>query len=477
MSDIAQECEEHLGPAGFCAVQLMPVNELKKPTSPDNSRLTKTTLCHSLTTQGCEKSSQEKYPTLKNPTFDIFTDTCTYFRDDGYIAPFGPVGYGIGNFWGSSEDLEDMVLRCGEVGVTVLANVVLNHFFFDFGDTLSSLGNRIHHPGKIFNFDLMISQRPGAMDFPSWGLTADDFHPECNVDNVWQDETTLKECTPYGFDVKTESPRVQEKIIEHLSTLIEMGVAGFRVDISFAMWEEDLKAIIDQVPDISIGGRPFIVHELYNNKPYWTYTEFGRAIEDTYGKRLTQAIRTDKNLQLLGSESGLWKPQDDFPNQFSSDNALAFLDNHNSRYNKRLYFGDTKEERLEYKLGMAFMLASDFGVKRIFSTFFSRWRPLNDPDWNYPDPSLPFACGSETDFYDPSLKDTYVCQHRWEVVLALVTFANHVEGASVEKITSSPEAISFSRGAKGFFAMGSGLVGQQGETKYFSETFFLPRHL
>ena len=304
------------------------------------------------------------------------------------------------------------------------------------------------------------------MDFPFWELTAEDFHPKCDIDNVWQNETTLKECSKYGYDIKTESPRVQEKIIEHLSTLIEMGVAGFRVDISFAMWEKDLKAIIDQLPDIAIGGRPFIVHELYNNKPYWTYTEFGRAIEDTYGKRLTQAIRTDKNLQLLGSESGLWKPQDDNPNQFSSENAVAFLDNHNSRYRQRLYFGDREEDRLEYKLGIAFMLASDFGVKRIFSTFFSRWRPFDHPDWDFPDPNLPFACGSETDFYtDTSLENTYVCQHRWEVVRAMVTFANHVQGASVELIRSTPDAISFSRGRKGFFAMGSGLTSQSGEKK------------
>ena len=38
------------------------------------------------------------------------------FSGDGYIAPFGPVGYGIGNFFGSSDDLENMALRCGEVG-------------------------------------------------------------------------------------------------------------------------------------------------------------------------------------------------------------------------------------------------------------------------------------------------------------------------------------------------------------------------
>ena len=137
-----------------------------------------------------------------------------------------------------------------------------------------------------------------------------------------------------------------------------------------------------------------------------------------------------------------------------------------SRYRQRLYFGDTEEERLEYKLGIAFMLASDFGVKRIFSTFFSRWRPFDHPDWDFPDPNLPFACGSETDFYtDTSLENTYVCQHRWEVVRAMVTFANHVQGASVEMIRSTPDAISFSRGRKGFFAMGSGLTSQSGEKK------------
>ena len=210
------------------------------------------------------------------------------------------------------------------------------------------------------------------MDFPFWNLTSDDFHPVCSINNVWHNETTLKECTPYGYDVKTESPKVQELIVQHLSNLIELGVAGFRIDISFAMRDEDLRTIIDQLPDIRMGGRPFIVHELYNNRPSWTYTEFGRAIENSYGQQLTQAIRTDKDLQLLGSEAGLWKPQDSNPDYFSSENAVAFLENHNSRYDQRLFFGDNEEERLDYKMGIAFMLASDFGVKRIFSTFFSR---------------------------------------------------------------------------------------------------------
>ena len=41
LNDIATECEEHLGPAGYCALQLLPVNELKKQTHPDAFRLFK----------------------------------------------------------------------------------------------------------------------------------------------------------------------------------------------------------------------------------------------------------------------------------------------------------------------------------------------------------------------------------------------------------------------------------------------------
>ena len=302
---------------------------------------------------------------------------------------------------------------------------------------------------------------PGPMDFPDVPFTVDDFHPECESGNVWYNETTLKECTGYGYDVKTESVRVQQKIVEHLSLLLQIGVSGFRVDVAFAMWDHDLKTIFDQLPDIAIGGRPFIVHELYNNKPSWTYTEFGRGIEATYGQRLTKAIRKDKNLELLGSGSGLWKPQDDHPNQFSSEDAVAFLDNHNTNFDNILYFGDTEEERLEYKLGIAFMLASDFGVKRTFSTFFGSGHPFDDGVYgsgvHFPDPREPFICGSEDDFFNSSLRNTYVCQHRWSIFRAMVTFANHVQDAPVEKIRSKSDAIAFSRGDAGFFAMGMGL--------------------
>ena len=133
-----------------------------------------------------------------------------------------------------------------------------------------------------FSFD-------GPMDFPDvcFSFTADDFGPK------WK-----------------------QNIVEHLSLLLQIAVSGLRVDIACTMWDRDLRVIFDQLPDVDIGGRLFIVHKLYNNKPSWTYTEFGRPIGATYKPRLAKGIRKEKNLELIGSRSGIWKPQDDHQNQF-----------------------------------------------------------------------------------------------------------------------------------------------------------------
>ena len=49
-----------------------------------------------------------------------------------------------------------------------------------------------------------------------------DFSRKCENGNVWY----KVHCTPYGYgyDVKTESVDVQQKIAEHLSLLLQIGV-------------------------------------------------------------------------------------------------------------------------------------------------------------------------------------------------------------------------------------------------------------
>ena len=108
---------------------------------------------------------------------------------------------------------------------------------------------------------------------------------------------------------------------------------------------------------------------------------------------------------------------------------------------------------------MTLWLASNFGVKRLYSTFFMGGQHI------FPDPNVPVSCGSESTYIHSNGANTFVCQHRWRVVQAMVTFANHVQDTPAEQVWSRQsseeephtDAIVFSRGSRGLFAMGPGL--------------------
>ena len=95
----------------------------------------------------------------------------------------------------------------------------------------------------------------------------------------------------------------------------------------------------------------------------------------TYKPRLAKGISKEKNLELIGSRSGIWKPQDDHQNQF-------------------------------FHMILSLCLPRLWGQENIF------WQWTFD-DGVYgsgvhiPDPREPFSGGSEDDFYDSSLKNTY----------------------------------------------------------------------
>ena len=144
---------------------------------------------------------------------------------------------------------------------------------------------------------------------------------------------------------------------------------------------------------------------------------------------------------------------------WTSDESVVYIDNHNTgQYDKGyLYFGYNETERLQYKMGMAWILASDFGVKRLYSTFYFHYG-----QHMFPNPNAPLTCGTESNYLKGN-NDTFVC--RWRVVQAMVTFANHVQDTPAEQVCSRQsseeephtDAIVFSRGSRGLFAMGPGL--------------------
>ena len=78
------------------------------------------------------------------------------------------------------------------------------------------------------------------------------------------------------LDLKLSSEYVRGKIVSYLNRLLDIGVAGFRVDAVKHMWPHDTQAIYDGIHDLSIEAgftphtRPFI----FNEASYLTYMYF-----------------------------------------------------------------------------------------------------------------------------------------------------------------------------------------------------------
>lgn len=71
------------------------------------------------------------------------------------------------------------------------------------------------------------------------------------------------------LDLAMEKDYVRGKVAEYMNTLIDMGVAGFRVDACKHMWPGDLSAVFDRLHNLSTkwfssGSKPFIYQEVTN---------------------------------------------------------------------------------------------------------------------------------------------------------------------------------------------------------------------
>jgi len=78
----------------------------------------------------------------------------------------------------------------------------------------------------------------------------------------------VRNCRLVGLlDLNLSSSYVRGKVMSYLNRLIDLGVAGFRVDAVKHMWAQDLQPIYDNINDLSTDAgfaahtRPFIFNE------------------------------------------------------------------------------------------------------------------------------------------------------------------------------------------------------------------------
>src|SRR6478736_6939314 len=183
---IAEECEQNLGPSGFAWVLTSPPQE--------------------------------------------------HIDRDEWWASYQPVSYQIETRLGTRDEFADMVRRCDEAGVAVVADAVINHMTGQDTAGEGWAGTPYEHyeyPG-IFT----------ASDFHHCGLTPNDDIAD------YTSREQVQTCELVNLaDLDTSSETVRARIVEYLDDLLSLGVAGFRIDAAKHMATADVEAIVDALPE------------------------------------------------------------------------------------------------------------------------------------------------------------------------------------------------------------------------------------
>ncbi|XP_005103373.1 alpha-amylase [Aplysia californica] len=391
-NDIAAECKRFLGPYGFCAVQTSPASENRVVTSPS-------------------RPWWERYQ---------------------------PISYKIATRSGNEDEFRNMVKTCAESGVRIYVDVVINHMCGG-GGSGSGTG------GTHFDAD--------TLSFPGVPYGSSDFNDGSNCHsgnghiNNYNNPEEVRNCRLVNLlDLRLSKDYVRGKVAGYLNHLIDLGVAGFRVDAAKHMWPGDIKGILDKVKDIQQGGRPFVYHEVIDMGGEAIkgseYLDVGRVTNFKFGIEVARLFKHQNALKFLGNWGQAWGME-------ATGDVVNFVDNHD---NQRGHGGGgsvlTHWDPRPYKLATAFMLAHPYGFPRVMSSY--EYNRANE--WEGPPHNGDMSTKSVT-INGMICGNGWACEHRWRQIYNMVAFRNMASGKPVSNWWSGADyQIAFSRGDRAFIA-------------------------
>ncbi|KHJ90847.1 alpha amylase, catalytic domain protein [Oesophagostomum dentatum] len=275
----------------------------------------------------------------------------------------------------------------------------------------------------------------------------------------------IRNCRLWGLlDLDQSKEYVQGKIVGYINYLIDLGVAGFRVDAAKHMWPEDLEKILDATKDLredifGEGKRPFIFHEVidrgHEKITFEEYTAMGRFTNFNYGPIVSAAAKGTLDWAKLR-----YLKQGYSYGNTADEDVLNFIDNHDNQRSEEVLnykHGD------KYKKAVAFMLAWPYGYPRVMSSFY-----FNNNDQGPPNTGSKGGFETRSPIFEEDLTcnvfSGWVCEHRWPTTREMVKFRSTVAGTSASNIVTGNKRLAFSRGGKGFFAV-------NGNKENWKETF------
>lgn len=398
-SDIALECESYLGPTGFAAVQVSPPSE------------------HAVL---AGSPWYQRYQTVSY--------ALTQSRS------------------GTAAEFQDMVTRCARVGVGIYVDAVINHMTAQTSGTGSA--------GTKYT----------KYEYPNL-YTKTDFHsPTCAImgDDYVGSADNVRNCELVGLaDLNTGSDPVRDKIAGYLNALVDMGVAGFRIDAAKHMAPADVDAILKRVNEhASPGHLPFVFLEVIDNGgEAITASEYLTAGQSSgQAASITDFQYRSSFFRFIGTGSlSQFRPMPSSPPALPSAQALVFTNNHDTERNEELFYQDG----VPYDLANLFMLAWPYGYPSLMSSYaFTKTSagigkgPPSDAQGKTNAVYAPGSASPTCALSATAAVGTWVCQHRAPYVAPMLAFRKATDGAEVANFwDNGKNQIAFSRGDKGFVAI------------------------
>lgn len=399
--DIANECEQVLGRAGFAAVQVSPPQE------------------HSIT------------------------------QSHDWSERYQPVSYSIARSRsGDSTAFVDMVNRCKAVGVGIIVDAVINHMTNFPSPGVGSNGtaySKYDYPGLYTQADFhppcTVNDYTNAANVQDCELFS---LPDLNTGlasvrlKIAGYLTMLARLGVAGFRIDA-AKHIQQVQLDSIFFLVDSTATAEARPIPYYFLE------------VSGGGGEALHPSDYYGEAYAS----GGAADIT---EFTFVGVGDKFLGSGGQHISQLNPGGPPGAQFSeaawglmpSDKAVVFLQNHDTQHNPGTI---SYRDGWTFRLANVWMLAQPYGYPSILSSFaFQRpaensMGPPSDAGGNTND----VVCA---DSLEAANDGVWVCEHRDPYILKMVAFRKSVAGTDVNHWwDDSTNAIAFSRGNRGFVAI------------------------
>lgn len=334
--------------------------------------------------------------------------------DGNWWDVYQPYSYELNSRFGSQDDFAAMTKACGDAGVKVYTDAVVNH--------TSAMTGTGYAGTKVTD-----KYRPAMYQRSDYNVDVCD-----RTISDWNDKWEVQNCELLGLpDLKTGSEGVRSKIAGYLNSQTALGVSGFRIDASKHMPAADLEAIVGKLDTTADGSAPYVFHEVFPGATPAPdeYYGSGKVLDFGYADQLKSAFQGD--IAAL---------KDFGPGLLPGDKSVSFVTNH-----------DTEREgrHLSYKDGDTAVLAN------VFQLGWKHAAPAVYAGFTYDDKDAsPPADGNGFVIRTDCGNGAWYCLDRDPRVTGMVGWRAAVGDVDVTDFQSPQgNVIGFGRGTKGFVAV------------------------